>query len=82
MQTITDEEIKGLLIGIMSDGFNRSLGALSDCGAIDTKKLRKEYRGVGSKYYDMVTEQLELTAKLCTPGLLEAIVKLIEEKSK
>ena len=58
-----DEKIIGLLIAVISDGFNRSLGALERSGAIDTKKLHTEYRGVRSKYYDLVTEQIELTAK-------------------
>jgi len=81
MKTITDKELQGLLINIMSDGFNRSLNALSESGAIDTKKLRKEYHGVGSKYYDIVTEQLELTAVHCAPELRKLIDKLIKEKN-
>jgi hypothetical protein len=58
MQNPTDDQIAGLLIGIISDGFNRSLGALEAAGAIDTTKMRRHYTGIGSKFYDMVTEQI------------------------
>lgn len=69
MRDPTDEEITGQLIAIISDGFNRSLGSLRQIGAIDTKKLQQHYKGVGSKYYDLVTEQIELTAKYGAPGV-------------
>lgn len=54
MRTPTTEEIEGLLVHIISDGFNRSLGELRDVGVIDEKKLSLKYRGVGSEYYDRV----------------------------
>jgi hypothetical protein len=69
MHDPTDEQVEGLLIGIISDGFSRSLGALEAAGAVDTKKLRRHYKGIGSKYYDMVTEQIILTAKYAAPGV-------------
>ena len=69
MRNATDDQIAGLLIGIISDGFNRSLGALEAAGAVDTKKLRRHYSGVGSKFYDIVTEQTVLTAKYGAPGV-------------
>jgi hypothetical protein len=69
MRNPTDEEIAGLLIGIISDGFNRSLGALKRAGAVDTKKMRGHYTGIGSKYYDMVTEQILYTAKYGARGV-------------
>lgn len=69
MPVPTEEEIAGLLIAIVSDGFNRSLGALERAGALDTRKMREEYKGIGSKYYDIVTEQIELTAKYGASGL-------------
>jgi len=75
MPKLSDEQIAGLLVCIISDGFNRSLGALKDAGAIDTKKLRVHYSGIGSRYYDLVTEQIELTAKHGTVALR----KLLEE---
>ena len=65
----SDKEIAGILVAIISDGFNRSLRALDEAGAIDTKRMRSEYNGVGSKFYDLVTEQIELTAKYGTPGV-------------
>lgn len=59
------------LVHIISDAFNRSLNALEDAGAIDTKKLRKHYRGIGSKYYDIVTEQIQTTVKTGAPWICE-----------
>ena len=56
MREPTNEEIEGTLVGIIADGFNRSLGALREAGAIDTKELEKKYAGVGSEYYDLLTE--------------------------
>jgi hypothetical protein len=69
MRDPTDDQIAGLLIGIISDGFNRSLGALEAAGALDTKKMQGHYKGIGSKYYDIVTEQIVLTAKYTAPSL-------------
>ena len=59
----------------MSDGLNRSMGALEEAGAIDRKEMMKDYRGNGSKYYDLVTEKLEYTAKYGQ----EKIYKIFEE---
>jgi hypothetical protein len=75
MRNPTDDQIAGLLIGIISDGFNRSLGALEAAGAVDTKKLRGHYKGIGSKYYDIVTEQIVLTAKHAAPRLRHLILE-------
>lgn len=58
-----EEKIASLVSGLMTDGFNRSLGALEKAGAINLKKMNKEYCGMGSKYYDMVTEQMDLTVE-------------------
>ncbi|MEI6297941.1 MAG: hypothetical protein WCO84_10000 [bacterium] len=69
MKNPTDQEIAGRLVNIISDGFNRSLGALEQAGAIDTKKLRKHYKGIGSKFYDVVTEQIEYTARYAAPAM-------------
>jgi len=69
MKHPTDKQIEGMLVAIISDGFNRSLDALRAAGAIDTAKLPEHYKGVGSKYYDLVTEQIELTAKYGTSGI-------------
>jgi hypothetical protein len=59
----SEKEIAGLLVNIINDGFNRSLNALEQARAIDTKELQSHYKGTGSKYYDLVTEQIQLTAK-------------------
>jgi hypothetical protein len=69
MHIPTDDQIAGLLIPIISDGLNRSLGALEAAGAVDTKKMRRHYTGIGSKFYDMVTEQIVLTAKYGAPAV-------------
>jgi hypothetical protein len=75
MRNPTDDEIAGRLVAIISDGFNRSLGALEAAGALDLTKLRRHYAGVGSKYYDIVTEQIELAAKHGEPGLRELFLE-------
>jgi hypothetical protein len=69
MHTPTNDEIAAMLVGIIADGFNRSLGALEAAGAIDCAKLRRHYTGVGSKYYDVVTKQIELTAQYGAPAV-------------
>jgi len=56
MRNPSDEEIAGVLIDILSDGFNRSLAVLEAAGALSTKNMRGDYLGIGSKYYDLVTE--------------------------
>lgn len=72
------KKIEGVLITIMSDGLNRSMGALEEVGAIDRTEMMKQYKGNGSKYYDLVTEHLELTAKYGK----EAIIELVREEYK
>jgi len=71
MKNPTDQEIAERLINIISDGFNRSLGALEQANAIDTKKLRAHYKGIGSKFYDVVTEQIDYTARYGAPAMRE-----------
>ncbi|MGD9365565.1 MAG: hypothetical protein PVH87_07715 [Desulfobacteraceae bacterium] len=73
-----EEKIASLVSGLMTDGFNRSLRALNEAGAIDLKKMKKEYRGVGSKYYDMVTEQMDLTVEYSKP-LIKKMISEYEE---
>ena len=75
MRNPTDEEIAGRLVAIISDGFNRSLGALASAGAIDTKHMRPHYTGIGSKYYDLVTEQIELTARYGVPAVRQLFLQ-------
>jgi hypothetical protein len=78
MKSSLELKIYSLLVEIMSDGFNRSIGTLEKSGAIDTKKMKKEYVGVGSKYYDIVTKELEYTAIKAT----KEFIKLIEEETE
>lgn len=76
MSSSDEERIRGILVNIISDGFNRSIGTLEEAGAIDTKKTRTEYKGIGSKYYDLVTEEIEYTAKYGARGVLELLENL------
>lgn len=70
MSNLTDQEMCSLLIDIISDGFNRSLNALEEAGAVNTRELGSAYSGIGSKYYDLITERL--TAQLSS-GPLESM---------
>ena len=63
MKTISNEKLESLLGGFIADGFNRSIGALVKAGALDTQKMMTKYKGMGSEYYDLVTEQIEYTAR-------------------
>jgi hypothetical protein len=72
---ISEDRIKGFLIGVMTDGFNRSVGALEEAGAIDASEMRTQYKGIGSKYYDVVTKELEYTAEFAA----KEFAKFIEE---
>jgi hypothetical protein len=69
-----EKEVAGRLVNIISDALNRSLNALEQAGAIDTKKMRRHYKGVGSKYYDIVSEQIELTVRSGAPRICELFV--------
>jgi flagellar basal body rod protein FlgF len=69
MKTPSEEEITALLLRIMTDGFNRSLNALRAAGAVNTKVMDSNYKGVGSKYHDLVTMQMEHTAKYGTAAI-------------
>ena len=60
MHNLTDDEIVGVLVAIVGDGFNRSLRALVDAGAVDRAAM--DYRP-GSRHYDLVTRAVELTAR-------------------
>ncbi|TOG77936.1 hypothetical protein CGI94_13495 [Vibrio parahaemolyticus] len=71
-----EKQIQSVLIGIMSDGFNRSINALENAGAINTKKLRAGYKGSGSKYYDVVTAELESTAEQSLPAIKDMIAEI------
>lgn len=64
-----EDEIADLLWNLMTDGFNRSMNALRDARAVNTKKMDREYCGVGSRYYDMVTEQMKLTVSYAKPTI-------------
>jgi len=69
MEQPTNQQIEAVLIGIISDGFNRSLNSLAEAGAIDLSSFNRHYTGVGSKSYDLVTAQIEFTAKIGVDGI-------------
>lgn len=52
-------DLHRFMLSIISDSFNRSMVALETAGGINRTKLCTKYRGVGSEYYDIVTEKLE-----------------------
>jgi hypothetical protein len=58
MSATERERLKTLLIYAMTDAFNRSISSLEAAGACSLKKMRSEYKGVGSRYYDVVTEAM------------------------
>jgi len=66
-----EKAVADRMVSIITDAFNRSIGALDRAGAIDITKLQKHYRGIGSKYHDLVTEQIELTVKSGAPWICE-----------
>jgi len=74
MNQSAEDKIVSSLVGILADGFNRSLNALEKAGAIDTTVLRSNYKP-GSEYYALVTAALEQTVSYARPG----IRKIIEE---
>ena len=76
MNQSIEDKIVASLVGILADGFNRSLNALEDAGAIDTRVLRSNYKP-GSDYYALVTAALEMTTVYARPG----IRKIVEEGS-
>ena len=55
MKDQLEDELVVALTHILSDGFNRSINALEDAGALDLREMRTAYQGVGSTYYDVVT---------------------------
>ena len=67
-----EDKIVSSLVSIMSDGFNRSLRALEDAGAIDATTLRSNYTK-GTKFYEIVTTELEMTATYARPGIRKMI---------
>ena len=69
MKNPTTQEIEALLMNILSDGFNRSFGALRATSCIDERKLAEKYKGVGSEYYDLVTAHIALTARYAAPSV-------------
>ena len=79
MNNDLEKKVQHILIDIMSAGFNRSISALEKCGAINTQKMHEGYKGVGSKYYDIVTEKLEYTARYAAPYIIESILSELKK---
>ena len=82
MDHCLEHTVESLLIGGMADGFNRSIRVLKENKALDTTKLEEMYSGVGSTYYDLVTEQLELTARYAMPELLRLINEELQKNGR
>lgn len=72
MSQSAEDKLVASLVGILADGFSRTLSALEGVGAIDTSVLRSDYKP-GSEYYDLVTAALEQTAKHARPGIRRII---------
>ena len=66
MNTVNRKEAEAWLVAAMTDAFNRSLRALEDAGAIDTRELRKAYYG-GSVWYELVTKEMVHVAACALP---------------
>lgn len=75
MPNPSEQELTNLLVKIVSDGFNRSLGVLQDERVVDSKKMAVHYRGTGSKLYDLVTKQIEQTATWAAPAVRDLFEK-------
>jgi hypothetical protein len=78
MSATERDQLKALLIHAMTDAFNRSVSALEAAGAFNLKKMRSEYKGVGSRYYDVVTEAMLQTIAQYQP----AFEQLFSKESK
>ncbi|MEM9282169.1 MAG: hypothetical protein AAGA96_10100 [Verrucomicrobiota bacterium] len=72
------DQLRSLLIPILSDGFNRSIGALEKEKAINLDRLNEAYSGIGSRYYDIVSEQLEYTARYGAESISQYLDELQE----
>ena len=67
MSDSESESVESALLSALTDSFNKTLRALEDAGAIDSTKLRGQYQGIGTKYYDLVTRlQSEFTVSART----------------
>jgi hypothetical protein len=65
----------------MSDAFNRSINALQEAGAFSLKKMRSDYNGVGSRYYNVVTEAILQTIAQHQPTFEQFISKQSKSSS-
>jgi len=79
MKNQLEDKLIVALTPILSDGFNRSISALEEAGALDLQEMRTAYQGIGSTYYDAVTAALEHTVEHARPVLREIIDSTINE---
>ncbi len=75
------EQIQDVVRTAIHHGFNRSIDALENANAIDSTEMRKQYKGNGSKYYDLVTQQMKYTEEKLEP-VIDQIIKNIEEQRR
>ena len=76
MNESKNRKLRQILLTTAHHSFNRSISALEKAGAIETSELHKHYSGVGSIYYDIVTEQMELTVDQLLPSLIDIHTEL------
>ncbi len=62
-------------VAFQTASFNRAMNALREAGAIDDTEMRREYKGIGSKYYDLVTESFEFTTKFARPQIKKILTE-------
>jgi len=75
------QKIQNVVSTAIQHGVNRSISALEEVRAIDTHKMREHYKGTGSKYYDLVTEQIEYTEKQLEPIINEIVNSIGAERT-
>lgn len=73
-----EEALLRAFVAFQTDSFNRALGVLRDVGAVDTSEMDRAYKGIGSKYYDMVTESFDLTASYARQSIREVLREQLE----
>lgn len=61
------------LVDVMTAAYNDAIGELRHRRIVDTRKLAAGYRGVGSDYYDRVTEQMQAAQTRGLPRIFALI---------
>ena len=77
MPNSESKSVEDVLLATLTDSLNRTLRALEDAGAIDTREFRHHYRGDGSKYYDLVTELLQQHVRSGAVAVRDALSQFV-----